>query len=150
MQHDSCYTPQCPRRETCSLWRNALDAIEAGQALVSVTNPRLIEQAGGYDHCPLYYEYKLRRYARGLVWRYRQMSIGQLDALHEALTKHFGYSNLVRIRCGYEVLSPEEQGQIAAIFARVAPGHEPEYKRFEEHYTKPPRIEGRAVHELGK
>lgn len=150
MQYDSCYTPQCPRRETCTLWHNALKAIEADQPLVSVANPRLIERAGGYDHCPQYYEYKLRRYARGLVWRYRAMTVGQLEELHEALTRHFGRSNLVRLRCGYEAISPEAQGQIADIFERIAPGHAPEYKSFEEHYIKPPRIEGRAVHRLRK
>lgn len=150
MEYDSCYTPQCPSKETCTLWLNALKAMEEGHITLGVTNPKLIEQAGGYDHCPQYHEHKLRRYARGLVWTYREMTVGQLEKLHSTLTQHFGYSNIVRMRCGYEAISPEDQNTIASIFAQVAPGHEPQYKSFEEHYVKPHRVEGRAAHRLIK
>lgn len=147
---DNCYNTQCPRRENCTLWHKALAAIEEGLLCLGFTNPRLIEEAGGYERCPRYYEYKLRRYARGLVWRYREMSVAQLEALHAALERRFGRSNIVRMRCGYEAIGPEEQAVIAGIFSQVAPGHEPQYKGFEEHYIKPRRVEGKAVHRLMK
>lgn len=150
MEHYNCYTPQCPRREVCTLWHNALQAIEQKPLQLSITNPRLIEEAGGYEHCPLFHEYKLRSFARGLVWRYREMTVSQLEEIQQALNQHFGYSKMVRLRCGYEAIDPEEQAVIANIFAQIVPDVSPRYKRFEEHYTKPPRVEGRAAHKYLK
>lgn len=54
------------------------------------------------------------------------------------------------MRCGYEAISPEEQGFIAKTFATYASTVEPRYQTYEEHYVKPPRIEGRAAHKLLK
>ena len=148
MDYDTCYTPLCPRRETCTLWRNALASMDRGEMLLSVMNPKIIEEAGGYDHCPLFLEHKLRRFARGFVWIYRELTVSQLDDLHDELIRTFGYSTMVRMRCGYEAIGSEEQEVIAAIFEEIAPGVEPEYKGFEEHYVKPPRVEGKAVRKL--
>ncbi|WP_238296467.1 DUF6078 family protein [Porphyromonas uenonis] len=106
--------------------------------------------AGGYDHCPNYYEHKLRRYARGLVWSYDDLTLAQWRQIQTQLNRQFGYSEMKRIRHGYVALSPEEQGVIAQIFTTIAPGSEPQYVTYEEHYTKPPRIEGRAAHKLLK
>ena len=39
MEHASCYTPQCTRREHCTLWHNALKEVEHGNSLVTITNP---------------------------------------------------------------------------------------------------------------
>lgn len=150
MQYDSCYTPLCPRCNTCTLWHKALEQVAAGARQLTITNPKIIEEAGGYDHCPLYHEYKLRRFARGLVWTYREMTLAQLEDIHHALISHFGYSKVVRMRCGYEVISPDEQAFIAGVFEALAPGNEPEYKTFEEHHVKPPRIEGKAAYKLLK
>lgn len=41
------------------------------------------------------------------------------------------------MRHGYVAISPEEQGIIAEIFTRIAPGSAPQYITYEEHYTKP-------------
>ena len=150
MEHASCYTPQCTRREQCTLWHNALKEVEHGDSLLTITNPQLIDKAGGYDHCPNYYEYKLRRYARGLVWRYDDLTLAQWRQVQAQLNRQFGYSEMKRIRHGYVALSPEEQGVIAEIFTRIAPGSAPQYITYEEHYAKPPRVEGRAVHKLLK
>ena len=70
MDKYSCYMPQCPRRESCTLWHIAQQEIAEEYVFLSVTNPQLIEQAGGYSQCPKYYEWKLRRFARGMRWRY--------------------------------------------------------------------------------
>lgn len=150
MEHENCYNPQCPRRETCTLWHNALLAIEEERMHLGLVNPLLVEAAGGYDHCPQWHEYKLRRYARGLVWSYPDMTIKQLDAVRHEIERAFGRSNTVRMRCGYVAISPEEQGVIANIFAECAPGHEPRYQAFEEHYVRPQRVEGKAVRRLLK
>ena len=96
MDYYNCYSPLCPRRETCILWLNALECVERGENLLCVINPKILEAAGGYDHCPLYYEYKLRQFARGLIWSYREITIAQLEDLHSALISHFGYSTIVR------------------------------------------------------
>lgn len=148
MDYYNCYSPLCPRRETCILWLNALECVERGENLLCVINPKILEAAGGYDHCPLYYEYKLRQFARGLIWTYRELTVAQLEDLHSALISHFGYSTIVRMRCGYEAISPKEQATIASIFEAWAPGVKPQYKGFEEHYVKPPKVEGRAAHKL--
>ncbi|MBR8763791.1 hypothetical protein IX335_001009 [Porphyromonas levii] len=148
MEHFSCYTPNCPRRESCTLWQNALLEIEHEAKLLSLTNPRLIEKAGGYDHCPNYHEYKLRRFARGLVWTYDDLTIAQWRDIRSELSAHFSKSAITRMRCGYEAISPEEQELIAHIFDSAAPGSKPRYITYEEHYTKPPRVEGKAAHEL--
>lgn len=150
MEHASCYTPQCTRREQCTLWHNALKEVEHGNSLLTITNPQLIDKAGGYDHCPNYYEYKLRRYARGLVWSYDDLTLAQWRQVQAQLNRQFGYSEMKRIRHGYVALSPEEQGVIAEIFTRIAPGSAPQYITYEEHYAKPPRVEGRAAHKLLK
>ena len=115
---------------------------------LGVVNPKVIQEAGGYDHCPFFYEYKLRRFARGFVWSYPDLTLSQLHELHDELIGTFGYSNIVRMRCGYEAISPEEQELIASIFEDVAPSVTPEYKGFEEHYVKPPRAEGKATRKL--
>ncbi|OWR77998.1 DUF6078 family protein [Porphyromonas gingivalis] len=149
MQKNSCYTPLCPRRETCLLWFNALECIDKGATQISITNPKIIQEAGGYDHCPLYYKYKLRQFARGLIWTYQELTVAQQQQIHEALNTHFGYSSMVRMRCGYEAIDPDEQATIASIFEAVAPGViKPRYRSFEEHYIKPPRVEGRAARKL--
>ena len=75
MDYYNCYSPLCPWRETCILWLNALERVERGENLLCVINPKILEAAGGYDHCPLYYEYKLRQFARGLIWSYREITI---------------------------------------------------------------------------
>lgn len=150
MEHASCYTPQCTQREHCTLWHNALVEVEHSNSLLTITNPQLIERAGGYDHCPNYHEHKLRRYARRLVWRYDDMTLGQKRQIESQLNAHFGKNAVIRMRCGYEAISPEEQGFIAETFAAYAPAVEPQYVTYEEHYTKPPRIEGRAAHKLLK
>lgn len=150
MDYDSCYTPQCPKREACTLWHNALQRLQEGATQLNITNPKLIEEAGGYEYCPLHQEHKLRSFARALVWTYREMTLDQLERVHAALISHFGYSKVVRMRCGYEAISPEEQATIAGIFEAVAPGSKPQYKGFEEHYTKPRRVEGKAAHKLLK
>lgn len=150
MEHASCYTPRCTRREQCTLWHNALSEVEHGNSLLTITNPQLIDKAGGYDHCPNYYEYKLRRYARGLVWSYDDLTLAQWRQVQTQLNRQFGYSEMKRIRHGYVALSPEEQGVIAEIFTRIAPGSTPQYITYEEHYAKPPRVEGRAAHKLLK
>lgn len=150
MEYNSCYTPLCPRRETCTLWLSALVSIDKGATQLSITNPKIIEEAGGYDHCPLYHEHKLRQFARGLIWTYREMTVAQQEEVHAALISHFGYSTTVRMRCGYEAIGPEEQATIAGLFESLAPGVEPRYKGFEEHYIKPPRIEGKAARKLLK
>lgn len=150
METNTCYTPLCPRRESCTLWRNALECIDRGTMFLGVVNPKTIQEAGGYDHCPLFYEYKLRRFARGFVWSYPDLTLSQLHELHDELFGTFGYSKIVRMRCGYEAISPEEQEPIASIFEDLAPSVTPEYKGFEEHYTKPPRVEGKAARKLLK
>ena len=52
MDYYNCYSPLCPRRETCILWLNALECVERGENLLCVINPKILEAAGGYDHCP--------------------------------------------------------------------------------------------------
>lgn len=148
MDYDNCYTPQCPRRETCTLWHNALKMLEKKPMQIQITNPILIQEAGGYEHCPLYYELKIRRFARGLVWKYPDLTGRQLDQIHAELTDLFGYSKVVRLRCGYEVLTPEEQEAIAHLWQSIAPGHAPQYRAFEEHYIKPRRVEGKASRKI--
>jgi len=71
---------------------------------LGVVNPKTIQEAGGYDHCPLFYEYKLRRFARGFVWFYPDLTLSQLHELHDELFGTFGYSKIVRMRCGYEAI----------------------------------------------
>lgn len=144
-QHSSCYQPQCPKRHTCTLWMNALEDDRRGQVFLSIVNPAIIEAAGGYEHCPLYYEWRKRRFARGLVWKYPELTGAQWAAIRHDLAMEFYPSTLRRIRFGYEAISPEEQSKIAEIFARYAPDVEPRYKSFEEHYIKPPRIEGKEA-----
>lgn len=126
-----------------------MDRIEDAISL-RVTNPRAIAKAGGYDYCPQWHEYKLRRYARALEWTYPEMTLIQLKSVHEALEKRFGYSTIVRLRCGYEAISPDEQAIIESIFDEYATGHKPIYKAFEEHYVRPPRVEGKKAHKLIK
>lgn len=46
MDKYSCYMPQCPRRESCTLWHIAQQEIAEEYVFLSVTNPQLIEQAG--------------------------------------------------------------------------------------------------------
>lgn len=150
MEHTSCYAPQCIKRATCTLWHNALTHLKQGVPLLTITNPTLIEASGGYEHCPLYHEHKLRQFARALIWKYPEMTLEQTSNLHDKLISHFGYSNIVRMRCGYEAITPEQQAKIEAIFHEVAPGFKPHYKSFEVRYTKPPRVEGKAVHKLIK
>ena len=139
MEQNSCYAPQCPRREQCTLWHMALQEIDRDAMLLSLVNPRLIERAGGYDHCPAFYEHKLRRYARGMRWRYGALTGDTQDAIHERLERHFGRSLMARMRRGDEVISPEDQTYIRKLFAEMAPEVEPEFLAYEEHYVKPPR-----------
>lgn len=136
---DTCYTPACPRRETCHRWHLALEAIERGDFFLYTVNPEAISKAGGFEACPLYYEHRKRRYARGLRWKYGELTGNQQTAIHEELTWHFGYSRIGRIRRGDEVISPEEQEEIRQIFARYSKDVTPEYLGFEEHYTAPRR-----------
>ena len=49
MEHNSCYTPQCTRREHCTLWRNALEEVEHGNSLLTITNPQPVS----YTHLTL-------------------------------------------------------------------------------------------------
>ena len=139
MEYDSCYTPQCPRHEACTLWHNALRAMEEGRSFLGVANPQRIEQAGGYDHCPEYHKWELRRFARGMCWHYGRLTGDAQAAIHQTLEKHFGRSLMGRMRRGDEVISPEEQEYIRTVFAEQAQGVEPELLAFEEHYIKPPR-----------
>lgn len=139
MEYNSCYLPQCPRREECTLWHNALREIDKGRAFVTVVNPQHLEAAGGYEHCPAFYRWQARRFARGLRWRYGALTVDQQDAIHAELESHFGYSLMGRMRRGDEVISPDDQEVIRAIFARHAEGIEPEYESFETHYIKPKR-----------
>lgn len=139
MRNECCYTPQCPRHEECSLWHNALEAIAQGQLTIGVTNPKLIEEHGGYEHCPMYHEWKLRRYARGMRWRYGALTVEAQQAIHQELTHHFGYALIGRIRRGDEVISPEDQKYIHSVFARFSDEVEPEFLDFEMHYIKPQR-----------
>ena len=148
MVYGNCYTPDCPKRETCALWINALAEIEQKARLLSFTNPALIEEAGGFENCPNYHEHKLRRFARGLAWQYDDLTLAQWKKVKADLSAHFGYSYVVKMRCGYEAISPEEQAEIAQIFDNVAPGHAPHYTTFEEHYFKPPRVEGKEAKKL--
>ena len=117
---------------------------------LGLINPYVIEASGGYDHCPMWYEYKLRRYARGLVWSYPDMTVKQLEAVRRDIERTFGHSNTVCMRCGYVAISLDEQAEIANIFAEHAPGHEPRYRAFEEHYVRPQRVEGKAARRLTK
>lgn len=139
MDKYSCYMPQCPRRESCTLWHIAQQEIAEEYVFLSVTNPQLIEQAGGYSQCPKYYEWKLRRFARGMRWRYGTLTGNAEAEIHERLKDAFGFTQIGRMRRGDVVISPEEQAQIREIFEEVAPGAEPEFIAFEEHYIKPPR-----------
>lgn len=141
-----CYRPECPRAENCTLYHNALKRLAERASFLDVVSPDVLERAGGYAGCPFYYEHKLRRFARGLVWSYPNMTLAQLRDVQVAITAYFGERNTVRYRMGYEAISPEEQAKIAEIFSHYAPGHQPEYKTYEEHYVRPPRIEGKAVH----
>ena len=52
---------------------------------------------------------------------------------------NFGRSLMGRMHRGDEVISPEDQEYIRRVFAQVAPGVEPVFMAFEEHYVKPPR-----------
>lgn len=140
MEYNSCYTPGCPRREECTLWHNALQKIEENLIFIDVTNPKLIEKAGGYDLCPQFHRWELRRYARGMRWRYGMLSGDAQQAIHEELESHFGYALIGRMRRGDEVISPEDQAYIKDVFARYAEGVEPEFTDFEMHYVKPPRL----------
>lgn len=139
MVHNSCYAPECPRREDCTLWHLAQKAIEQGQLCIEVTNPKLIEAAGGYDHCPAYYEWRERRYARGMRWRYGALTGDVQAEIHRRLEQHFGKSLMGRMRRGDEVIGPEEQEYIRTLFAQLAPDVEPEFLAYEMHYVKPRR-----------
>lgn len=150
MEHTSCYNPACVKRTTCTLWHNALAHLKQGDLLLTVTNPTIIEASGGYEHCPLYHEHKLRQFARGLIWKYPAMTLKQTSDLHDELISRYGYSSIVRMRCGYEAISPDQQAEIEEIFHEVAPGFNPQYKSFEAYYTKPPRVEGKAAHKYIK
>ena len=139
MEYDSCYAPQCPRREECTLWHNAQREMSTGTFFLGVANPQLIEQAGGYDHCPEYYRWELRRFARGMRWRYGALTGDAQEEIHERLEGYFGRSLMGRMRRGDEVISPDAQEYIRSVFAELAGGIEPEFLSFEEHYIKPPR-----------
>lgn len=139
MEYNSCYAPHCPRREECTLWHNAQKEMEQGCVFVSLVNPKLIEEAGGYEHCPEFYQWQERQFARGMRWRYGSLTGDAQTAIHTDLTRHFGYALIGRMRRGDEVISPEDQEIIRVIFARHAAGVEPEFKSFEMHYIKPPR-----------
>lgn len=139
MDYLSCYMPQCPRREQCTLWHNAITYMDEGATMLQVTSPRIIEEAGGFDHCPHYYEWRLRRFARGMQWRYGALTGDQQDAIQRELKMRFGYSLVGRMRRGDEVISPEQQEEIRAIFARHSDTVEPHFESFEMHYIKPPR-----------
>lgn len=149
--HETCHSPLCSRRETCTLWFNAIEAIEKGDTLLSVVNPKIIDEAGGYDHCP-----PLPRIQAQTFCTRTHLGLSRNDrnptppSPQRALIGHFGYSAIVRLRCGYDAISPEEQAAITLLFERLAPGIEPRYKAFEEHYLKPPRVEGKAAHKLLK
>lgn len=52
MENNSCYTPLCPRRETCTLWLNALASIDKGATQLCITNPKIIEEAGATTIAP--------------------------------------------------------------------------------------------------
>lgn len=147
-EFDSCYHTACPKREGCTLWHNAQEGLEGARSFVSLVNPRLIERVGGYEHCPMYHEYKLRRFARGLIWRYNELTIGQHAEIHTAILDHFGKATTNRYRFGYEAISPECQQSIEDIFERLAPGHKPQYRSYEEHYIKPARVEGKAARKI--
>lgn len=45
MDYYNCYSPLCPRRETCILWLNALECVERGENLLCVINPKILEAA---------------------------------------------------------------------------------------------------------
>lgn len=115
---------------------------------LGVTNPQLIEQLGGYDHCPRFYEWRLRQFARFLVWNYPDLTGRQWQAIKYDLVSAFSENTLKRFRNGYEAISPGEQERIAEVFARHSPDVRPRYKRTEEHYLKPPRIEGKEARKL--
>lgn len=139
MENNSCYAPQCPRREECTLWHNAGREIEEGRITLGVTNPQLIEQAGGYEHCPEFHQWKLRRYARGMRWQYGALTGDAQAEIQQTLEDYFGRSLMGRMRRGDEVISPESQDYIRSVFAQIAPDVEPEFLSYEEHYCKPPR-----------
>lgn len=139
MEYDICYTPQCPRHEECTLWHNARREMEQERFFLSIANPRIIEKAGGYDHCPVFHRWELRRFARGMRWRYGALTSDAQDAIHERLESHFGYALIGRMRRGDEVISPDDQAYIRKVFAEAGQGVEPEFLAFEEHYIKPPR-----------
>lgn len=140
MEYNSCYTPQCPRRENCTLWHNAKEWIAQGRISIEITNPQLIEQAGGYEHCPQYHQWLLRRYARGMRWKYGALTGDAQHAIHRELQEHFGQALIGRMRRGDEVISPEEQDYIRSVFARHAKDVEPEFTSYEMHYIKPSRL----------
>lgn len=139
MDYNSCYAPQCPRREQCTLWHNAQREMAEGLAFINITNPQRIAQAGGYNHCPEFHLWQLRRFARGMRWRYGALTGDAQAEIHDRLETHFGRSLMGRMHRGDVVISPEEQAYIRSVFAEVAPGVEPVFLAFEEHYVKPPR-----------
>ena len=139
MEYNSCYAPHCPRREECTLWHNAQREMEKEIVFLGVTNPQLIEKAGGYDHCPEFHRWELRRFARGMRWRYGALTGDAQEAIHQTLEWHFGHALMGRMRRGDEVISPKDQEYIRKVFAEMAQGVEPEFMAFEEHYVNPPR-----------
>lgn len=122
MDYNSCYAPQCPRREQCTLWHNAQREMAEGLAFINVTNPQRIAQAGGYNHCPEFHLWQLRRFARGMRWRYGALTGDAQAEIHDRLETHFGRSLMGRMHRGDVVISPEEQAYIRSVFAEVAPG----------------------------
>lgn len=135
----TCYATLCPRREECTLWHNALFEMEKGYHFLQIISPKVIESAGGYDHCPHFFRWELRTYARGLHWHYGGLTGDAEDAIHRRLEEHFGPSLAGRIRRGDEVVSPEDQAYIRDLFAEFSSTVRPEYRSFEQHYNKPPR-----------
>ncbi len=139
MEYDSCYTPQCPRCEECTLWHNAQRALTEDLAFLGVANPQRIEKAGGYDHCPAFHQWELRQFARGMRWHYGALTGDTQAAIHQTLENHFGHALMGRMRRGDEVISPEDQAYIRKVFTQFGQGVEPVFKSFEAHYVKPPR-----------
>lgn len=120
-------------------WHNAQQDIAKGAIFLTIVNPRLIEQAGGYERCPEFQKWELRRFARGMRWRYGALTGDAQKAIHERLEEHFGRALTGRMRRGDEVISPEDQEYIRRVFAESGQGVEPEFVAYEEHYVKPPR-----------
>lgn len=96
MEYNSYYKPRCPRREECTLWHNAEKQIAEGTTFLEVVNPEVMATAGGYDHCPEFHQWVLRRYARGMQWHYGVLTGDAEVAIHRTLEEHFGRSLIGR------------------------------------------------------